>query len=170
MCGRCGRWSRQQRIEELLGIEPSGPDDLTPLHNITPGVDTWIARAKDGKPALFPYLWGLVPYWSKDSKKGVKPVNARAETANEKPMFRKLIRKRRCLIPANCYYDWKEMSVGKAALASDLTAPIARSSSSWTMNLFTKRSPARGRVVAPPSNPTLRVCRSRLAHAVTAPV
>ena len=40
MCGRYGRWSRRQRIEELLGIEPSGLDDFTPLYNITPGVNT----------------------------------------------------------------------------------------------------------------------------------
>ena len=113
MCGRYGRWSRRQRIEELLGIEPSGDPDFPGLYNITPGVETWIARAKDGKPALYSYLWGLVPYWSKDPKKGARPVNARAETAHEKPMFRKLIRERRCLIPANCYYEWKEMPAGK---------------------------------------------------------
>ena len=70
-------------------------------------------RTKDGHPSLQSYLWGLVPYWSKDPKKGARPVNARAETAHEKPMFRKLIRERRCLIPANCYYEWKEMPVGK---------------------------------------------------------
>jgi hypothetical protein len=60
MCGRYGRWSRRQRIEELLGIEPSGLDDFTPLYNVTPGVNTWIARAKDGQPGLHSYLWGLV--------------------------------------------------------------------------------------------------------------
>jgi putative SOS response-associated peptidase YedK len=113
MCGRYGRWSRRQRVEELLGIEPSGLDDFPPLYNITPGVSTWIAHAKDGQPTLDAYLWGLVPYWSKDPKKGVRPVNARAETAHEKPMFRKLIRERRCLIPANCYYEWKQMPAGK---------------------------------------------------------
>jgi AhpD family alkylhydroperoxidase len=113
MCGRYGRWSRRQRIEELLGIEPSGLDDFPALYNITPGTNTWVVHAKDGKPALHSYLWGLVPYWSKDPKKGARPVNARAETAHEKPMFRKLIRERRCLIPANCYYEWREMPVGK---------------------------------------------------------
>ena len=61
MCGRHGRWSRRQRIEELLGIEPSGLDDFPDLYNITPRVETWIARAKDGKPTLYSYLWGLVP-------------------------------------------------------------------------------------------------------------
>ena len=75
MCGRYGRWSRRQRIEELLGIEPSDLDDFPDLYNITPGVETWIARAKDRKPTLYSYLWGLVPYWSKDPKKGARPVN-----------------------------------------------------------------------------------------------
>src|SRR5215813_6410087 len=69
MCGRYGRWSRRQRIEELLGIEPSSLDDFPDLYNITPGFNTWIARAKDGKPTLYSYLWGLVPYWSQDPKK-----------------------------------------------------------------------------------------------------
>ena len=111
MCGRYGRWSRRQRIEELLGIEPSSLDDFPDLYNITPGVETWIARAKE--PTLYSYLWGLVPYWSKDPKKGVRSLNARAETAHEKPMFQKLIRERRCLIPANCYYEWKQTPTGK---------------------------------------------------------
>jgi hypothetical protein len=91
-CGRYGRWSRRQRIEDLLGIEPSGLDDFPDRYNITPGVEIWIARAKDGKPALYSYLWRLVPYWSKDLKKGARPVNARAETAHETPMFKKLVR------------------------------------------------------------------------------
>ena len=55
MCGRYGRWSRRQRIEELLRIEPSGLDDFTPLYNITPGVSTWIARAKDRQRTLRAY-------------------------------------------------------------------------------------------------------------------
>jgi hypothetical protein len=52
MCRRYGQWSRRQWIEELLGIEPSGLDDFPALYNITPGVSTWVVRAKDGKPAL----------------------------------------------------------------------------------------------------------------------
>jgi hypothetical protein len=70
MCGRYGRSSRRQRVEELLGIEPSGLDNFPDLYNITAGVETWIARAKGGKPTLYSCLWGLVPYWSKDPKKG----------------------------------------------------------------------------------------------------
>ena len=85
MCGRYGRWSRRQRIEAPLGIEHAGLDDFPDLYNITPGTDTWVVRAKDGKRTLYAYLWGLVLYWSKDPKKGARPVNARAETARDKP-------------------------------------------------------------------------------------
>jgi hypothetical protein len=51
MWGRYGRWSRRQRIEELLGIEPSGLADFSDLYNITPGTNTWIVRAKDPSKA-----------------------------------------------------------------------------------------------------------------------
>jgi putative SOS response-associated peptidase YedK len=60
-----------------------------------------------------PLLWGLVPYWAKDPKKGARPINARCETAAEKPMFRNLIRMRRCLIPVDWFYEWKVTPAGK---------------------------------------------------------
>ena len=82
MCGRYGRWSRRQRVEELLGIELSALDDLPDLYSITPGVETWIARARDEKPALYSYLWSLVHYWSKDPKSS-KAVNARRDGARK---------------------------------------------------------------------------------------
>src|SRR4029453_17856114 len=77
MCGRYGRWSRRQRIEELLGIEPSGLNDFPDLYNITPGINSWIARAKDGKPALYSYVWGLSRTDRRTPRRGA-PVNARA--------------------------------------------------------------------------------------------
>jgi putative SOS response-associated peptidase YedK len=122
VCGRYARWSRRQRVEELLGIESSG-EDFPDLYNITPGTKTLIVRAKDGKPTLASYLRGLVPYWSKDPKKGARPVNARAETAHEKPMFKKFVRERRCLIPANCYYEYYLSSPEARYLMAKLIAP-----------------------------------------------
>ena len=59
MCGRYGRWSRRQRIEELLGIDPSVGPDFPDLYNITPGVETWIARAKEAKLAFYFYLCNI---------------------------------------------------------------------------------------------------------------
>ena len=92
-----------------LGINPGVVP--TTLSDHTKSALLWLPLV--GKPTLYSHLWGLVPYWSKDPKKGVRPVNAKAETAHERPLFKKLIRERRCLIPANCYYEWKQMPVGK---------------------------------------------------------
>ncbi|MGA3128490.1 MAG: SOS response-associated peptidase family protein [Candidatus Korobacteraceae bacterium] len=50
--------------------------------------------------------WGLVPYWAKDASVGYKMTNARSETAAEKPAFRELLQRRRCLIPADAFYEW----------------------------------------------------------------
>jgi hypothetical protein len=62
MCGRYGRWSRRQRIEELLGIEPSGLDDFPQLYNITPGVNTWIV-GQGRSPSRHAYLLGPGRHW-----------------------------------------------------------------------------------------------------------
>jgi len=54
--------------------------------------------------------WGLVPYWAKDAKIGYSTINARAEEAASKPLFREALKKRRCLIPADAFYEWKKRS------------------------------------------------------------
>ena len=58
-------------------------------------------------------LWGLIPFWAKDASIGQKLINARSETAHEKPSFRSAFRYRRCLIPADGYYEWQSTSKGK---------------------------------------------------------
>ncbi len=65
----------------------------------------------DGKRVLEGYRWGLVPSWAKDDAIGAKMINARAETLIEKPSFKNALRSRRCLIPADGFYEWK--TVGK---------------------------------------------------------
>ena len=87
--------------------------DLIARYNIAPGTHPWIVRADPQGPKFETYLWGLVPFWSKDPKAGVRPINAKAETAHEKPMFRKLLRERRCLVPADCFFEWKATPAGK---------------------------------------------------------
>lgn len=113
MCGRYGLWSRQQRIEELLGLPPSGEERLSPLYNVAPGAYRWIARLDEERLNLVPHFWGLTPYWVKDPKKNLRPINARSDTVAGKPMFRRLLRDRRCLVPADCYYEWKETPSGR---------------------------------------------------------
>lgn len=107
MCGRYGQWSRKQRLEEYLKPRPSLGGDVNARYNVAPGTHPWIVRAGTQGPTFETYLWGLVPFWSKDPKSGVRPINAKSETAHERPMFRKLLRERRCLVPADCFYEWK---------------------------------------------------------------
>jgi putative SOS response-associated peptidase YedK len=69
-----------------------------------------IVENSDGEPEARAMKWGLIPRWAKPGdKKSVAPINARAETLTEKPMFRNLIKKNRCLVPANGFYEWKNL-------------------------------------------------------------
>lgn len=70
-----------------------------------------IVENRDGEREVRVMTWGLTPRWAKQGsgKKTLAPINARAETLNEKPMFRNLVKNRRCLVPANGFYEWKNM-------------------------------------------------------------
>lgn len=113
MCGRYGQFSRRERLEALLGFKRPLGGDLIARYNITPGTCAWIVRWIGTQPRLDSNWWGLLPSWAKDSKSTRRPANARAETVAEKPMFRKLVRERRCLVPADGYYEWKTTPTGK---------------------------------------------------------
>ena len=72
-----------------------------------------VRRGKEGEPRLSLIRWGLVPHWSKDGPSGAKPlINARAETAAEKPTFRAALKRRRALIPADGFYEWSKTEDG----------------------------------------------------------
>lgn len=69
-----------------------------------------IVENRDGEREARSMTWGLTPRWAKESgKKGFAPINARCETLAEKPMFRNLLKSRRCVVPANGFYEWKNM-------------------------------------------------------------
>lgn len=115
MCGRYGRFSRKERIEAVLGSAIEGPEALTPRYNICPGLPDWVIR-QPGPGAQFrfdPFHWGLLPSWIKNPRSSRRPINARAETVAEKPMFRDLLRARRCAVPIDGYYEWRTTSSGK---------------------------------------------------------
>ena len=93
----------------------SWPGDFSmhlPRFNIGPGQDVPAVLSRDGRTELVGLRWGLVPSWAEDPRIGFTTMNARSETAHEKPAFRDAFRRRRCLIPASGFYEWKEGATG----------------------------------------------------------
>jgi putative SOS response-associated peptidase YedK len=110
----CGRYTRKKdkdlaKIMEYYGITEATVE-IDPRYNIAP---TQIVAAVNQQRQLVGYKWGLIPSWAKDAKIANKLINARAETLQEKPSFRTALLKRRCLLPADGYYEWKKEDGGK---------------------------------------------------------
>lgn len=116
----CGRYTITLPLEELLAYYMA--DDATgspqsPRYNIAPGqMVPAIVASGDGRNRLGLLKWGLVPSWAEDPKLGSRMINARIETAAERPAFREALGKRRCLIPADGYYEWLATAAGKRPL------------------------------------------------------
>ena len=103
----CGRYTLTAEAELIqLAFNLDGVDGwLEPRYNIAPAQQVPVISNRDpGKLSLM--KWGLVPYWATDPKIGNRMINARSETAAEKPSFRSPFKRRRCLIPADGYYEW----------------------------------------------------------------
>lgn len=116
MCGRYVRYGNPQRYARALGIpdpyQEQGSGVLA-TWNMAPSQCSYVYRNESwGKPGFVSIYWGLVPFWAKEVK-GLAPINAQSETAHEKPMFRKLVRERRCLVAADGFYEWAKTPAGK---------------------------------------------------------
>ena len=105
----CGRFTLRAPGEEVAAFfDPGGPGpDLRPRYNIAPGQLVAAVRAEGAERRIAMLRWGLVPGWAKDPAIGHRLINARAETAHEKPAFRRAFAARRCLIPADGFYEWE---------------------------------------------------------------
>lgn len=105
----CGRFALQASPEQLIRhFRLDACVDLSPRFNIPPGTDIAAIRlSPEGQRVLHRLRWGLVPHWAKDPSIGHKLNNARGESVAEKPAFRDAFRRRRCLIPADGFYEWK---------------------------------------------------------------
>ncbi|TRM11614.1 SOS response-associated peptidase [Lentibacillus cibarius] len=105
MCGRYTLLADEAEILREFDI-PCPIDGYQPSYNIAPGQQI-LAIINDGKEKRAGYLrWGLVPSWASDEKVGYKMINARSETAHEKPSFKRLMARKRCLIVADSFYEW----------------------------------------------------------------
>jgi putative SOS response-associated peptidase YedK len=105
----CGRYRLSRRKELLAEYFDTNFDDLDwePRYNIAPTQPVPVLRQdQSGKRWVSVVRWGLIPSWAIDRNIGARMINARAETANRKPSFREPLQKRRCLVPADGFYEW----------------------------------------------------------------
>jgi putative SOS response-associated peptidase YedK len=110
----CGRFTLTASLAEIAerfdAVYSIKPEDFSPSYNIAPSQSV-LAVINNGKTNRMGFLrWGLIPPWAKDISIGYKMVNARAETLTEKPSYRQAFYKRRCLIVADSFYEWKQIN------------------------------------------------------------
>lgn len=105
MCSRYALWAVDDLGRRFLIVDPT--IGFRSHFNIAPRSENPVVVAAGGRNQVRLMRWGLVPHWAKDAKTMPRPVNARAETLAEKPMFRQLLEEKRCLVPANGFYEWK---------------------------------------------------------------
>ncbi|ANU09895.1 hypothetical protein BBH88_06075 [Planococcus antarcticus DSM 14505] len=109
MCGRYSLLADYTVLIERFHIEETAfnEDDYSASYNVAPSQQV-VAIVNDGdKNRLGKLKWGLIPPWAKDAKVGYKMINARSETAAEKPSFRNAFKKKRCLVVADSFYEWQ---------------------------------------------------------------
>ena len=99
-------------LAERFGVSPPPTVNDNPRFNIAPSQPV-IVIGDDGQRSMQTMKWGLIPSWANDPSVGNRLINARAETIAEKPAFRNALKKRRCLIPADGFYEWLKLSTVK---------------------------------------------------------
>lgn len=107
MCGRFVAWTDPDGLARFLMVDDRDADDLPPSYNVAPTHEVYAATVRDHRRTLVTLRWGLVPSWAHDAHTAGQRINARAETAADKPAFRDAFARRRCLIPANGFYEWR---------------------------------------------------------------
>jgi putative SOS response-associated peptidase YedK len=110
VCGRFTLTSTPEELARRFGLD--APPELSPRYNIAPGQQVLAVRVEGeagaGRRRACPLHWGLVPPWAETPQVGYRMINARAETLAERPAFREAFRARRCLVPADGFYEWAD--------------------------------------------------------------
>lgn len=113
MCGRYSLHTPRKRVAEHFGLKEE--PEIFPRYNIAPTQPVLIIRqvaySLDRKPSMV--RWGLIPFWAKKAKIGNRLINARADSVAVKPAFRAAWKQRRCLVPADAFYEWKRLEKRK---------------------------------------------------------
>ena len=113
MCGRYSNAAKKSQIKKEFKAAVSSSLTDKPRYNIAPSQLIEAVISHNSETILTELKWGLVPQWAKDAEIGSRMINARAETLAEKSSFREAFRKRRCIIPATGFYEWKKGRDGK---------------------------------------------------------
>jgi len=112
MCGRYTLASPTERLAEEFGVDASSIE-LAPNYDVAPTQGVAAVLEEGGQRRLEVLRWGLIPPWADDPGIGSRMINARSETAPGKPSFRRAFRERRCLIPADGFYEWQRTNGAK---------------------------------------------------------
>lgn len=153
----CGRYASSRGAEFLVdhfGAEEAPEEELAPSWNVAPTDPTYVVAVRHGVRVLRTARWGLVPSWAKDTKGAARLINARRETVTTTPAFRSAFARRRCLVPADGYYEWTAQRGVPAAgrkqpwfLTSRDGAPLAMAGlyeirdGAWTSTVITTSAP-----------------------------
>lgn len=121
MCGRYASTQSDSDLRAVFDIAETVGEEIPPAYNVAPTqtVRTVLDRVPKDDPGadavrqLRSARWGLIPSWAKDTKIGSRMINARSETITEKPSFKKAASKRRCIVPADGYYEWEKRDGAK---------------------------------------------------------
>ena len=106
MCGRFVVASSPELLAERLAVDDVTVDDAEPQYNVAPRAQVMVVRERHDRRVLSRVRWGLVPSWAKDPSVGDRMINARAEGIAEKPAYRRPFERKRCIIPADGFYEW----------------------------------------------------------------
>jgi putative SOS response-associated peptidase YedK len=109
MCGRFVSSSPPDELAKYFDVEDVAEKVLEPSYNVAPTSDVYVVLERGGVRRLDTFHWGLIPFWAKDQKTGAKMINARAEGIAEKNAYRRAFTKRRCIIPADGFYEWQKV-------------------------------------------------------------
>ena len=113
MCGRFVSATPPEELATYFGAEQVAGTTPGPSYNVAPTNQIFVVYENGEARQLDTFRWGLIPSWAKDVSIGSKMINARAETVKEKPSFKRALSKRRCIIPADGFFEWKPVAAGQ---------------------------------------------------------
>jgi putative SOS response-associated peptidase YedK len=107
----CGRFSQQRPASELAEIFAAEPlaDELGPRFNVAPTDEAYVVVQRADRRAVVAYRWGLIPHWAENAKSASRMFNARSEALARSPAFADALRRKRCLVPVDGFYEWQRL-------------------------------------------------------------